>query len=191
MYAGEVSDTSQQETARYSIRAYHETPEHAALRGEQHPPPEPIGVARQQLALAVREHGEVMDFESVREDERVAVVVDDNGEWRPAMEGETPTGHIVLWSCAAFERQSTDANDPVLDVVEDDEAGGWWATVPEPQASVGGACRIKHRLGGEVTVHAYRADGSGIGYLFATTLDKDTVHVEFFGGTARFFVEAD
>lgn len=186
-----MSDAAQ-ETARYVIHAYHETPENAALRGEQTPPPEPVTIARQQLALAVREHGEVIDLDSIREDARIAVVVDEDGEWVPAEAGVMPTGHIVTWSCTAHARVGTDADDPVLDPVETDEETGQRAfRVPTPWSHVGGAVRLRHNVGGPVTTLAYAADGSGIGYLLATDLDDKVQHVEFFGGTAFFVVEAD
>lgn len=180
------------EPAKYQFKAYHETPEHAALRGDPTPPPDPISVARTQLALAVREHGEVIDLDSIAEMERESIVLlDDEGNWRPALDGESPTGHIVTWTCTGHTRVGTDADDPVLPIERDEENGDWVAIVPEPLASAGGSCRIRHNLHGGVTIFAKRANGEGIGYLFATTLDDDTVHMEFFGGTAFFTVERD
>lgn len=186
-----MSDTTA-EQARWQFRAYHEDREHAALRGQSIPPPEPLTVARQQLALAVRAEGYVIDLDSVREEESQDVVVnEEQTDYRLAAEGEKRTGRLVLWSATGHPRIGTDADDPILYVTRDDDLDVWVAKVPEPQATVGGSCRIRHERNANVTVLAFKPDGEGIGYLFATTLDKDTVHVEFFGGTAAFHITED
>lgn len=184
-----MSDTETQEPARYTIRAYHETPEHAALAGAETAPREPISIAREQLGLAVREYGEVIDLDSIREDERVAVIVDEQG-WEPAGD-RTPTGHIITWSCTAHARVASDSGDPVLDPYEVEPGVHMAFVVPEPYASTGGAVRLRHNVGGSVTTYAKAADGTGVGYLLALDLDSNVQHVEFFGGTAYFVVEVD
>lgn len=193
-----MSDTTQ-EQARWQFRAYHEDPDHYVarlLRETGQPPspqPEPITVARQQLALAVRQDGFVIDLDSIREEESVNIVVNEQQtDYVLAVDGKPRSGRLVTWSATGHQRVGTDADDPVLEAVRESENDdGLTAIVPAPYATVGGSCRIRHGLGGEVTVTAFQPDGEGIGYLFATTLDPDTVHVEFFGGTARFYVVAD
>jgi hypothetical protein len=194
-----MSETTTEEQARWQFRAFHETPEHHAKRmldadpdALPSPPPDPISIARQQLAFAIREEGYVIDFGSVREESRQSVIVNEAmDDFRLAHDDEEPSGHLVVWSAAGRERVGTDADDPVIDCTVVHAGREVHASVPEPHASAGGSVRLRHNLGGEVTVTAFKPDGEGIGYLFATTLDRDSVHVEFFGGTAKFVVTRD
>lgn len=185
-----------QEQARWRFAAYRETEQHYVERmGDVEggtPPSDHTAVARQQLAMAARADGFTIDFASVEVVSEEAIVVDDGGSYRPAVPGEVPTGHIVTYVCSGHPTVPHDAAEPMLSaVLREGDPTTAVAEVAEPHASRGGGCRIVHPFKGEVTVTAERADGTGIGYLLATTLDDDTVHVEFFGGTAAFLVEAD
>ena len=180
--------------AKWDLRAYHETPEHAALAAIEAgvsatPPPPPIVVAREQLSLAVRQEGLQIDLSSVTEEGREAVVVDSStGDWRPAAEGETPTGHIVHWSCSAHERAFPEDSSLPFEVTAE---GVVTAAVEGPLREHGGGARVVHGLGSSVTVSATDASGSPVSYMLASELDPDTVHVEFFPGTAALRIEKD
>lgn len=184
---------------RWQFRAFHETPEHLVQRtlaedpaATPGTPPDPTKIAREQLSYAIRADGYVIDLDSVREEARQAVIVNEAmDDYRPAGADETPSGHVVMWSATGHERVGTDDDDPVIDCTVVHAGREVYATVPEPHATAGGSARLRHNLGGEVTVTAFKADGEGIGYLFATTLDRDSVHVEFFGETAKFVVTRD
>jgi hypothetical protein len=175
------------EIATWQFNAYHETPEHAAKvaarnGGEGTPPPEPISIAREHLSLAVRRDGYLIDLHSIREESRQAVIVDDLGDWRPTLDDEEPTGHIVRWTCSATERRSTAEEDHALPVERTEE--GVTAAVTGPLREFGGGARVNHGLGAPVIVSAADENGDGMGLLFATELDDNSVHVEFFPGTA-------
>lgn len=194
-----MTETHTEEQARWRFRAFEETPEHYVARltkdnPEAVPPPlpDPASIARTQLERAARQDGYVIDFDSVREDNRMPVKVPETmDDWWPADSDETPDGHLVTWSASGSLRVGTDADDPVIDCKIEQAGRQVSAVVPEPHATAGGSIRLRHNLGGDVTVLAYDADGEGMGYLFATTLDRDSVHVEFFGGTAKFVVTRD
>ena len=180
------------EIATWQFNAYHETPEHAALVAAEMgvastPPPPPITIAREQLSRAVRNDGFLIDFNSITEESRQAVIVDDGGNWRPTLEGEVPTGHIVHWSCSAHQRAA--AEDEVLPS-EVSPDGRVTASVTPILSEHGGGGRIIHNLDAPVIVKAFDSAGEPIGYMFASELDSNVVHVEFFSGTAVLTVEA-
>ena len=185
-------------TTRYEKRAYRETPEHYAARmaktlpdGATIPPQEDTKVAlRSYFAGLAAGEGMVINPGTMREEHRTAVVVNEaQDDWREAMTGETPTGHMVLWSIEARVHRPSDASEPVIEPVEVE--GQWIARIPEPHASTGGSARIRHIFATDPALYAKQADGSGIGYLIATVLDERTVHVEFFGGTDHFVVSPE
>lgn len=171
---------------RWDFSAYHETPEHAALRGALRPPDNPVSIARTQLSRAVSDDGYVIDLGSIEEVERTPVIVNEaQTDYRYAGPDETPTGHVVKWTCTGSKREGTDAGDPVL------TPDHLVFKVPENLRATGGSVRLRHNLGGVVTVHTFREDGTGIGHLFATPLDNHLLHVEFFAETAEFRVSLD
>jgi len=184
-------------TQRHEFRAYRAT-ESQYIRQTMAHHPEAVPPPRESAEAEARSHaaqvapeGWVVDLGTLREVGREAVVVNDTGtDYRPAEPGEEPTGHIVLWEFDARQAVPSDEGDPVLTGRRTGD-GSVEFVVPESHAQAGGAVRLRHNLGGEVTVSAKRADGEGIGYLFAATLDAHTVHVEFFAGTATFNVAPD
>jgi len=178
--------------SQWAFRAYEETEEHYTARmaavapdAPAPPPPDYAATAREHLSQAVARDGYAIDLSSVRVESREPVVVDDRGNHRPPLVNEKPTGHIVTWTATGHERVATDAGDPVVEETE----GRY--LIPEPLASTGGAARLRHGHGGEVTALAFHPDGSPANYLLATDLDANTLHVEFFADTAWFTVTPD
>lgn len=98
-------------------------------------------------------------------------------------------GYVITWTGTGAEAV-TDPDAPL--------AGSWneertTYTVPLPAVvtAAGGAVRIVHGHGGPVTVHAWRSETEGIGYLFAQDLTDDEVHVELMPGAVRVTVTPD
>lgn len=156
--------------------------------------PDPVGdkaatMAKAYLRETIRQDGYVIDADTITPGTPQAIVLADNDAGWEAWTGRGyPDGHITEWSATATERHR-DGDAVGWSRIEED--GALSVDVPAPYTAHGGGLRVRHDLGGPVTVTAYREDGTGIGYLFAQDIDEMTEHVELLPGAARLRVVRD
>lgn len=182
---------------RFEVRTYTETLTPDAIAalataGRQPDRVDPEMQARDAFNVTMLRAGFVLDIPSIKRVETQAVVVNALGtDYRPVWPGEEPTGNIHSWTALGFPRAASDANVPVLVVTPTGDGTSVQAAVPAAQQASGGSVRVKHSLGGEVTITAERADGTGIGYHFAQPITDNVSHVELAPGAAVLYVERD
>lgn len=139
----------------------------------------------------IRDDGFVLASESIQRSEPWPIRLTPDGGYTPWDGVGQPDGMMSEWSATATERGTDDPD--LLPSGEADDEGRVWFTVPAEIAADGGEVRLRHSLGGEVTVYAYDGseDAAKMGYLIAVEVDDDVVSVALLPGTAALSVEPD
>lgn len=153
-----------------------------------------FAAAKAHMRDIIRRQGRVLVPDSLRRGDEIAVrLIDEGTSWEP-WDGEgTPDGHMIDWHAESVERAKDDGT-PVGQVTSrgETEDGRPWViiTLPEHVALHGGGYRVQHDLDGEVTLHAFNGE-RGVGYLLATALDDNVLHVELFASTTHVQITRD
>lgn len=157
---------------------------------DETPEPDAWAQARNMLGEQFRAHGEVMDTDPVASDPvPVAVNPDMTGWTTVGPDDPGLTGYVITWTATGHALQPEA-------VLTGGTTGpdGYTIAIPDDRRLLpihGGPVRVRHELGGPVTVHAYGRDGEPVGYLFAQELTDDEVAVELSPHTYRLHVTRD
>lgn len=152
------------------------------------------------LRERIRQEGFVMTQESLIRDEGTPIVVDDpnTAAYHPWSGIGEPTHTLYVWTASATQ-PGTDTGDLAPLASEPDEDGRLWFAVPAEVSAQGGDVRLRHNLGGEVTVWGWNTSAAPFEpftkspYVnFAAGISDDVVTVTLLpGGTALLSVERD
>lgn len=148
--------------------------------------------SRAQAAMLLRERmqdrGYALWTDPVPGDPEPVLLNADMSGWTPHDGPGDPDGHVIEWTAEGVPAV-TDP-DPLPGRLDGD---AYVVDLPDDERLIpvhGGPVRIRHGLGGEVTVAVEGADGP-MGYLFAQPVTDDVVHVELVGGARRVIVTRD
>lgn len=162
--------------------------QYAALDDEM-PDEDAQATAQVMLADKAAEQGLVLAGGVTRgEGQPVAVNADMSGWEECAADAPEQTGWVYVWTGWAVEP----VRDPKKPLPGRMDGEAYVADLPPESAEYGGAVRVRHGLGGPVTVYAHMRPGhSGNGILFAQPITDDEEHVEVFPGVASLRITRD
>lgn len=157
---------------------------------DETPEPDAWAHARNMLVEQFRANGEVMDTDPVPSDPVPVVVDADMTGWTTTTPDDPAlTGHVVTWTATGHAVATEEYLDGGLDA-----EGRFVVRVPNDHRLLhvhGGPVRVRHGLGGPVTVTTYGNNGSPVGYLFAQEVSDDEVAVELYQHTNLILVTPD
>jgi hypothetical protein len=158
-----------------SIRAYRDAGD---VTEDEAPPSDAAAEARNILRNLFRDKGMSLDADPTPGDSEPVRLTEDGG-YEPWNGHGFPDGYITTWTATG----SPMVTDP--DPLSDGFTEGDTYTVNVPAGS--DTVRVRHNLGGPVTVTAYNRQGP-MPYMFAQPISPDEEHVELYAGTTRLVV---
>lgn len=148
--------------------------------------------SRAQAALLLRERleeqGYALATDPVPADPYPVTLNADYTGWRRFEPGTGALdGHVIEWT-ATGSPIVTDPDPLIGGVVVD---GAYSVAVPVDVTAAGGPVRVRHGLGGPVTVRVRGAEDKPMGYLFTQPITDAEEHVELVPGAVTIHVTLD